>query len=98
MNPAKKTLLISGATGLVGRALCDKLEEKGHVVKRLSRAKNAEVRWDLAAGIIDADAMKDVDVVVHLRDDIKASERGLPTRLGIEGGDAHEAVHAVFVF
>ena len=66
MNPSTKTVLISGATGLVGRSLCYELEQKGHVVKRLSRAKDAEVHWDLDAGTIDTDAMKDVDVVVHL--------------------------------
>lgn len=66
MNQGTKTILISGATGLVGRALCNELEQRGHTVKRLSRSKNAEVRWDVRAGSIDEDAMKDVDVVVHL--------------------------------
>ena len=66
MNQASKTLLISGATGLVGRALCHELEKRGHRVKRLSRSKDADAHWDLDAGTIDADAMKDVDVVVHL--------------------------------
>jgi uncharacterized protein (TIGR01777 family) len=66
MNQATKTILISGATGLVGRALCHELEKKGHIVKRLSRSRDAEVHWDLDAGTIDTDAMKDVDVVVHL--------------------------------
>ena len=61
-----KTILISGATGLVGRALSHALEQKGHIVRRLSRSKGAEVHWDLDAGTLDADAMKDVDVVVHL--------------------------------
>ena len=61
-----KTVLISGATGLVGRAVCDALEGRGHVVKRLSRSGNADVHWDLHVGTMDADAMKDVDVVVHL--------------------------------
>lgn len=51
---------------MVGRALCHELEKKGHRVKRLSRSKDADVRWDLDAGIMDADAMEDVDVVVHL--------------------------------
>ena len=51
---------------MVGRALSRELEAKGHTVKRLSRSKDADVHWDLDAGTIDADAMKDVDVVVHL--------------------------------
>jgi len=64
-NPSK-TLLISGATGLVGQALCQTLEAKGHRVKRLSRSKNADVCWDIDAGFIDKDAMKGVNTVVHL--------------------------------
>lgn len=66
MNPTQKTLLISGATGLVGRALCRELEVRGHTVKSLSRSKDADVRWDVDAGFIDEDAMKGVDTVVHL--------------------------------
>lgn len=66
MNQETKTILISGATGLVGRALCHELEASGHAVKRLSRSKDADVHWDPNAGTIDADAMKGVDVVVHL--------------------------------
>ncbi len=62
----KKTVLVSGATGLVGSALCCELEAKGYSVKRLSRSKDADVHWDPKAGTIDAGAMKDVDVVVHL--------------------------------
>ncbi len=51
---------------MVGRALSHELEKKGHRVKRLSRSKAADVHWDLDAGTMDADAMEDVDVVVHL--------------------------------
>lgn len=66
MNQTSKNLLISGATGLVGRSLCQALEHKGHTVKRLSRSGKADFHWDIHAGTIDEDAMKDVDVVVHL--------------------------------
>lgn len=66
MNKETKTILISGATGMVGRALCQLLETRGHTVKRLSRSEGADVYWDLDAETIDPDAMKDVDVVVHL--------------------------------
>lgn len=51
---------------MVGQALCRELVKKGHVVKRLSRSKNTEVHWDLDKGTIEADAMKDVSVVIHL--------------------------------
>ena len=51
---------------MVGQALCQLLEAQGHTVKRLSRSEGTDVRWDPDAGTIDSDAMKDVDIVVHL--------------------------------
>ena len=66
MNKHKKTVLVSGATGLLGHALCIALEAKGHSVRRLSRSASADVQWDVDAGTIDAGAMAGVDVVVHL--------------------------------
>ena len=35
-------------------------------MRRLSRSAGADVRWDVEAGTMDAGAMTDVDVVVHL--------------------------------
>ncbi len=66
MSERKKTVLVSGATGMVGQALCEALAGHGHTVRRLSRSAGADVRWDVEAGTIDAHAMQDVDVVVHL--------------------------------
>lgn len=66
MNERKKIVLVSGATGLLGSALCALLEKNGHSVRRLSRGAHSDVRWDVDAGTIDAGAMTDVDVVVHL--------------------------------
>lgn len=51
---------------MVGQALCSELIKKGYVVKRLSRSKNTEIQWDLDEKTIDADAMNDVDAVIHL--------------------------------
>lgn len=60
---------ITGASGLVGTALGERLRAAGHtvrpVVRRPSDAPGA-VRWDPDAGTIDADALAGVDVVVHL--------------------------------
>lgn len=60
---------ITGASGLVGRALAPFLTTGGHEVLRLVRrtplAKD-EVRWDPDAGIIDAAALEGVSAVVHL--------------------------------
>ena len=66
MSEDKKTVLVSGATGVIGDALCRALESKGHTARRLSRGADTDVRWDLDAGTIDAGALSGVDVVVHL--------------------------------
>lgn len=50
---------------MVGRALCEELEERGHSVRTLSRSRG-DVSWDVPAGTMDAGAMDGVDCVVHL--------------------------------
>lgn len=60
-----RTILISGASGLIGSALCDALRQRGHQVRTLSRS-SGDVRWDLEKGQLDADALDGVDAVVHL--------------------------------
>ncbi len=64
MNPSK-AILVTGATGLVGRALCVELRRRGHTVRTLSRSRG-DVRWDVDAGTLDAGAMEGIDAVVHL--------------------------------
>ena len=75
-------ILISGSTGLVGSALAPALSAAGHAVIRLVRQGPAAgggrragggaagggtaVRWDPAAGGIDAAALEGLDAVVHL--------------------------------
>jgi hypothetical protein len=58
-------ILISGATGLVGRALCEALKLRGHKVRALSRSRG-DFRWDVDAGTMDSGALDGVDCVVHL--------------------------------
>ena len=60
------SILVSGASGLVGQALCEKLQSRGHRVRRLSRSERGDVQWDVAAGQLDTAALVGVDVVVHL--------------------------------
>jgi uncharacterized protein (TIGR01777 family) len=60
-----KIILVTGATGLVGRALCVELRRRGHVVRTLSRSRG-DFRWDVTAGELDAGAVEGVDAVVHL--------------------------------
>jgi uncharacterized protein len=59
---------ISGASGLVGTALCAALQESGDEVLRLVRrapTSDGEVQWD-AQRSLDADALEGVDAVVNL--------------------------------
>ncbi len=62
-------VLISGASGLLGRALVSHLRADGCDVRRLvRRASQApdEFTWDPAAGQLDPSALEGVDVVVNL--------------------------------
>ena len=66
---AGKCVLVSGASGLVGRMLGDFLQTQGHAVRRLvRRAANSaeEFQWNPATGNIDPAALAGVDAVVHL--------------------------------
>ena len=64
MNPAK-TILVSGASGLIGSALSAALRERGHQVRTLSRS-NGDVMWNPSSGQLEADALDGVDAVIHL--------------------------------
>jgi len=69
-----KTILISGGTGLIGKALTESLLQKGHKVVILTRNKNkqsanpnvAYKQWDVKNKTIDPDALEHVDAIVHL--------------------------------
>ena len=62
-------IAITGASGLIGTALSDSLRADGHevlpVVRRPARSAD-EVSWDPAKGLIDVEALRGVDAVVHL--------------------------------
>lgn len=69
-------VLVTGSSGLIGSALCEKLRDTGHVPVRLIRhgttdseaisREATDISWDPATGIIDADALEGCDAVVHL--------------------------------
>jgi len=61
---------ITGASGLIGRALSASLENDGHTVRRIGRARRDAapgfIAWDPAEGTLDDHALDGVDAVVHL--------------------------------
>jgi len=63
--------LVTGATGLVGNALCEALLAEGHEVRALGRGSahprgTLPFTWDLKSGKLPDEALEGVDVVVHL--------------------------------
>jgi len=69
-------ILISGASGLVGTALCAYLESCGHTPVPLSRSRiENQPWWDLSTGEINWGAEPDFEVVIHLAGENIASGR-----------------------
>lgn len=67
--PSPLRVLVTGASGLIGAAVVDRLRGEGHTVVRLVRRAPRgphEARWDPQAGHADAAALRGADVVVHL--------------------------------
>lgn len=67
-------VVVAGATGVIGRALCAFLSTGGHEVRVLSRgggvpvgaSYDGTIPWDPARGMLDAAALEGVDAIVHL--------------------------------
>ncbi len=68
--PEPNTILITGASGLIGSALTTALESAGHKVILAVREKvqnpQQEIRWSPVLGEIDQQALEGIDAVVHL--------------------------------
>ncbi len=75
-------ILVTGSSGLIGRALTASLRGEDHEVVRLVRGEaplqTGEFRWRPEAGIIDESAFEGVDGVVHLAGQSIASGRWTP--------------------
>ncbi|MGI5178196.1 SDR family oxidoreductase [Dactylosporangium sp. CA-152071] len=65
----KRTVLVTGATGTLGRDVVAVLRERGHDVRGLSRSKPGYVHGDLLTGAGIDEALQGVDVVVHAATD-----------------------------
>ncbi len=62
-------VIISGASGLIGRSLVERLGAGGHDIVRLVRREPREpneIQWDPAGGTIDSAGLEGADTVVHL--------------------------------
>lgn len=74
-----RNILITGASGLVGTRLTQLLQERGHAVAHLGRAKKPgsipSFMWDVEKGELDAEAFNNIDAVVHLAGAGIADER-----------------------
>ena len=67
---APRTIVVTGATGMIGSALVARLRANGHTVRRLVRSSSPQqaddVSWDPAHGTLPASAIEGVHGVVHL--------------------------------
>lgn len=77
-------IAVTGSSGLIGSALLPALATAGHQVARLVRrpavSAELEIRWDPAAGEIDAAPLENVDAVVHLAGESLAALRWNPAK------------------
>jgi len=76
-------ILISGSSGLIGKALVSSLEDRGHLVSRLVRSssqKPHEIFWNPLKGIMDAKALEGFDGVIHLAGENVGQGRWTPSK------------------
>lgn len=62
-------VLVTGATGLVGKRLCEKLTERGHQIVKLVRKVNNpenEFLWDLDRNFVEERCFDGVEAIIHL--------------------------------
>ena len=61
-------IIVSGASGLIGKPLVVSLRKQGHEVTQLVRrsAKQNESQWNPATGVIDTAIIDGADAVIHL--------------------------------
>jgi len=78
-NGERMKILVSGAHGLVGKALIKSLTGDGHeivsLVRRESVVGKPEIEWHPNRGQIDAQQLEGFDVVIHLAGESIASGR-----------------------
>jgi len=77
-------IIVSGATGLVGKALCAALETSGHTLRRLVRNASPlspqAIYWDPENGVLAPESLEGADAVVHLAGEPVAAGRWTAAR------------------
>ncbi len=84
-SPARpQRVLVTGASGLIGKALSGFLSTAGHevwsLVRRPARPKAREIQWDYLNRRIDRDTLEGFDAVIHLAGESIAAGRWNPRR------------------
>ena len=68
----RRTILLVGGTGLVGKSVYKKFESEGHTIKMLSTNReyvdshNLAYYWNVEKGIIDEKAIEDYTQLINL--------------------------------
>jgi nucleoside-diphosphate-sugar epimerase len=88
-----RRVLVTGASGFVGRALCAALRARGDLVRAVMRQPASgpwDEQWnlDLAAGAVPPDLVRDVDVVWHLAGRAHPAEEPAAGAVREPGGQA----------
>lgn len=81
-EPGPRTILVSGATGLLAGSLLPMLTAMGFRIRRLVRGTPGveDVQWDPARGRLDPAALEGVDAAIHLAGEPIAGGRWTDTR------------------
>ena len=80
-RPPLQTIAITGATGMIGRALMGLLKAQGCTAIPISRGVvEGGIRWDPARGVLDPRALEGVEAVVHLAGENIAGARWTKAR------------------
>jgi len=69
LSGSSKTVLVSGASGMIGSALIPLLKMGGHKVLRLVRHDSSnedEISWNPEQGTINRGSLEGIDAVIHL--------------------------------
>jgi uncharacterized protein (TIGR01777 family) len=80
-------IAVSGSSGLIGRALCERLVASGHAVTSVQRVSQSDsaatsggaISWDPARGLLDPQQLSGTDCMIHLAGRSIASARWTPS-------------------